>query len=74
MSTVCLFKNTDAQHAFTEKHTKPRENIDALNMDSRSGLSLIKLMEETDVSAQICSFLKVTAFHHDEKPDKDLDG
>ena len=40
-------------------------------MDSRSGLSSIKLMEETDVSVQQYSFLEVTAVHYDEKPEKD---
>ena len=54
-----------------ESTQKPRENIDALNMDSRSGLSSINLMEEANVSVQICSFLEVTAVHYDEKPDKD---
>ena len=54
-----------------ESTRKPREGIEALNMDSRSGLSSIKLMEETDVAVQIYSFLKVTAVRYNEKPDKD---
>ena len=33
--------------------------------------SLIKLMEETDVSVQIYCFLEVVAVGYDEKPDKD---
>ena len=49
---------------------KPRENIETLNMDSRSGLTSIKLMEETDVSVQIYSFLEVTGIRYDEKPEK----
>ena len=40
-------------------------------MDSRSGLSSIKLMEETDVSAEMYSFLEVMAVRCDEKPEKD---
>ena len=31
----------------------------------------IKVMEETDVSVQLYSFLEVTAVRKDEKPDKD---
>ena len=54
-----------------ESARKPRENIETLNMDSRSRLSSIKLMEETDVSVQIYSFLEVTAVRYDEKPEKD---
>ena len=50
---------------------KPRENINAFNIDSRSGLITIKLMEETDLSVQIHSFHEVTAVRYDEKPDKD---
>ena len=49
---------------------KPRENINALNIDSRSGLITIKLMEETDLSVQVHSFHEVTAVRYDEKPDK----
>ena len=55
-----------------ESARKPRENIETLNMDSRSRLSSIKLMEETDVSVQIYSFLEVTAVRYDEKPEKDV--
>ena len=54
-----------------ESAGRPRENIDALNMDSRSGHSSIKLMEETDASVQLYSFLGVMAVRYDEKPDKD---
>ena len=54
-----------------ESTRKPRESIEALNMDSRSGLSSVKLMEETDIAVQIFSFLKVTAVRYNEKPDKD---
>ena len=61
MSTACLFKKIDAPYAFTGKRTKPRENIETLNMESRSGLSSIKLIEETDVSVQIYSFLEMRA-------------
>ena len=53
-----------------ESARKPRENIDSLNMDSRSGLSSIKL-EETDDSVQIYSVLEVTVVRYDEKPAKD---
>ena len=31
----------------------------------------MKLMEETNVSVQIYSFLEVTVVHYDEKPNKD---
>ena len=56
----------DTLYAFTGKRVrKPRKNIEALNMDNQSGLSSIKLMEETDISVQIYSFLKVTAVHYD---------
>ena len=34
-------------------------------------ISLIKLIEETDVPVQIYSFVEVTAVRHDEKPVKD---
>ena len=53
-------------------HGNAHENQenDAINMDSRSVLSSIKLMEETDVSAQTYSFLEVTAVRYDEKLDK----
>ena len=54
-----------------ESARKPRENIDSLDMDSWSGLSSIKLMEETDVSVQIYSFLDVTVVRYDEKAAKD---
>ena len=54
-----------------ESARNPRENINAFNLDSRSVLSSIKLMEENDVSVQIYSFLEVTAVPYDEKPDKD---
>ena len=37
MSTACLFKKIDAQYAFTGSARKPRENLKALNIDSRSG-------------------------------------
>ena len=55
-----------------ENERKPRENSAALNMNSRSGLGLIKLMEETDISVQMYNFFKVTAVCYDEKPDKDV--
>ena len=35
-------------------------------------LSLFKVKDETGVSVQIYSFLKVTAALYDEKPDKDV--
>ena len=54
-----------------ESARKPKENIVTLNMDSRSLLSSIKLMEETDVSVQTYSFLEVTVVRYDEKPEKD---
>ena len=54
-----------------ESARKPRENIETLNMDSRSRLSSIKLMEETDFSVQTYSFLEVTAVRYDEKCEKD---
>ena len=50
---------------------KQRENIKTFNMDSRSRLSSIKLMEETDFSIQTYSFLEVRAVRYDEKPEKD---
>ena len=50
-----------------ESARKPEENIETLNLDNRSRLSLIKLMEETDVSVQNYSFLEVTAVRYDEK-------
>ena len=50
-----------------ESAQKPRENIETLNTDNRSGLSSIKLMEETDVSVQIYSFLEVMAVCYDKK-------
>ena len=37
VSTACLFKKIDAQYAFTGSARKPRENLKALNIDSRSG-------------------------------------
>ena len=54
-----------------ESARKPKENIATLNMDSRSLLSSIKLMEETGVSVQTYSFLEVTAVRYDENPEKD---
>ena len=51
-----------------ESARKPKENIATLNMDSRSLLSSIKLME---VSVQTYSFLEVTAVRYDENPKKD---
>ena len=55
-----------------ESARKPKENIETFNMDSRSRLSSIKLMEEIDVSVQTYSnFLEVTAVRYDEKPEKD---
>lgn len=48
-----------------ESARNPRENIETLNIDSRSRLSLIKLM--VDVSVQTYSFLEVTAVRYDEK-------
>ena len=54
-----------------ESARKARENIETLDMDSRSRLSPIKLMEETDVPVQIYSSLEVTAVRYDEKPEKD---
>ena len=54
-----------------ESARKPRENIETLNLNSRSRLSSIKLMEETNVSVQTYSFLEVTAVRYDEKPEKD---
>ena len=54
-----------------ESARKPKENIATLNMDSRSLLSSIKLMEETNVSVQTNSFLEVTAVRFDEQPEKD---
>ena len=73
MSTACtcLFKKIDAPYAFTGKRTQPKENIETLNMESRSGLSSIKLIEETDVSVQIYSFLDVRAVRYEENPEKD---
>ena len=53
-----------------ESARKPKENIAMLNMDSRSLLISIKLMEETDISVQTYSFLEVTALRYDEKPEK----
>ena len=53
-----------------ESAWKPKENIATLSMDSRSLLSSIKLMEETDVCVQTYSFLEVTAVRYDEKPEK----
>ena len=50
-----------------ESARKPKENIATLNMDSRSLLSSIKLMEETDVSVQTY----MTAVRYDENPEKD---
>ena len=40
ISTACLFKKTDVQYAITGKCriAKPRYNIKALNIDSRSGV------------------------------------
>ena len=54
-----------------ESAQKPKEHIATLNMDSRSLLSSIKLMEENDVSVQTYSFLEVTAVRYDENPEKD---
>ena len=56
-----------------ESARKPRENIETLIMDSRSPLSSIKLMEETDGSVQTYCFLEVKAVRYDEKPEKDKD-
>ena len=64
MSTACEIWCMPSR----ESARKPRENIETLNMDSRSRLSSIKLMEETDVSVQTYSFLEVTAVRYDEKP------
>ena len=54
-----------------ESARKPRENIETLDMNSRSGQGSIKLMEETDVSVEMYSFLEVMAVRCDEKPEKD---
>ena len=54
-----------------ESARKPRENFEMLNMDIQSCLSLIKLMEETDVSVQTYSFLEVMVVRYDKKPEKD---
>ena len=54
-----------------ESARKLRKDIETLNMDSRSRLSSINLMEETDVSVQTYSFLEVTAVRFDEK-EKDV--
>ena len=35
-------------------------------------ISSIKMKDETDISVQIYSFLKVTVALYDEKPDKDV--
>ena len=37
MSTACLFKEIDAQLHFSRSARKPRESIEALNIDGRSG-------------------------------------
>ena len=71
MSTACLFRKLMHRMPSQESARKPEENIAVLNMDSRSLLSSIKLMEETDVSVQTYSFLEVTAVRYGENPEKD---
>ena len=72
MSTPCLFSKIDTTYTITGKRTKTKRTIETLNMDSRSGLSSIKLIEETDVSVQIYRFLEVRVVRYDEKPEKDV--
>ena len=56
-STARLFKKIDAPMPLTGKHTKTKRKHSEAQHVSRSGLSSIKLMKETDVSVQIYSFL-----------------
>ena len=75
LNKLCVyFRKLMQRMPSQESARKPRENINihTLNMDSRSGLISIKLIQETNVSVQIYRFLKARAVRYDEKPEKDV--